>query len=60
MPQKEKGKTNKEIKNLILLLLRQLLSSTSALFQVSVCVANEEHYTSIYIHPFTLINPSDM
>ena len=52
-PKREKGKTNKEIKNLILLLLQQLLSSTSVLFQVSVCVSNEEHYTSIYIHPFT-------
>ena len=54
MPQKgKKGKTNKEIKNLILLLLQQLLSSTSALFQVSVYITSEEHYTSIYIHPFT-------
>ena len=45
-------KTNKEIKNLILLLLQLLLSSTSALLKW-VCVTNEEHYTSIYIHPFT-------
>ena len=50
-PKKIKGKTQKiDPPSSLATTLSLSLSCTT---QVSVCVPNEEHYTSIYIRPFT-------